>query len=222
MMKGFVDQFDRQFGARLFAMNPDAFPGMTSRPIAKAVPIAKDIALPELSQFATAMKLIMELTTDDLLAIRRASGILPEVVEDAEETEEVPDQEVDEDEAEDALEDVEMEVFPNWEKMKEKGVVISRTKVNNELINMGVIGGFQNSTEQERTQARLNVLLKATNMAKRNFIPAPGENMIDVRPESQITQKDVDRFMRKFKKAMRKEEPRFAKLLDAKVVEEDR
>jgi len=209
MMEGFVDQFDRQFGARLFTMNPDAFPGMTSRPIAKAVPVAKDIALPELSQFATAMKLITELTTDDLLAIRRASGILPEVVKDAEETEEVPDQEVDEDEAEDALEDVEMA----------RAGIINTDMIHEELIKMGI--DPEKSTMMQRSRAGLNIQYQWGELAKRNFIPAPGENMIDVRPESQITQKDVDRFMRKFKKAMRKEEPRFAKLLDAKVVEDE-
>lgn len=78
--EGIVRQADDQLGRWLFAQptNAAAFAGMTARPMLKVEGISKAIALPELAQFATAMKAVMPLGDDDIIAVRRASGILPE------------------------------------------------------------------------------------------------------------------------------------------------
>lgn len=93
MMEGFADQIDAQIGKRLFA-DPQVrakFPGLTRRPRAIITPIEKVIPLNELSQFVQAISPIVPLDDDDIIAIRRKSGFLPETLPETSDTiEEAP------------------------------------------------------------------------------------------------------------------------------------
>lgn len=84
---GLVQQADDQIGRWLFEhpVNAAAFRGMTRRPRLTVSQVAKDISLTELGQFAQAMAAVMPLGDDDLIAIRTASGILPEELPEEEE-----------------------------------------------------------------------------------------------------------------------------------------
>lgn len=81
MAEGFVEQLDRQVGARLFDLprNKAAFAGMSVRPVLKLKNVTKRLSLPELGQFAAIMNAISPLGEDDLMAIRAQSGFLPTV-----------------------------------------------------------------------------------------------------------------------------------------------
>jgi hypothetical protein len=82
MTEGFIRQADAQIIKRLFEYpsNAEAFPGMTKRPVLKVEKAEKIIGLGELSQFIQAFAAIAPLSNDDMLAIRRKSDFLPEVL----------------------------------------------------------------------------------------------------------------------------------------------
>lgn len=112
MVAGFVSQADQQIGKRLFEfdVNKAAFPGMTRRPVLVVDKLRKEIDLTELSSFATAMYSIMPLGTDDIIALRKASEILPETLPveesaDGESIAETPEQ-ITPDEAEKIVDEV--------------------------------------------------------------------------------------------------------------------
>ena len=81
MMAGFASQINDQIGKRLFQWND--FPGMTKRPVLKIDPINK-LALSELAAILGPLKAVMEFGDDDLIAIRKQTGFLPETLPDIE------------------------------------------------------------------------------------------------------------------------------------------
>jgi hypothetical protein len=81
MLEGFMSQADRQVGARLFSypQNRAAFPKMSRRPhLILRRGAEKNVSLAELGQFLMAISAVLPMDEADILAIRRASGILPE------------------------------------------------------------------------------------------------------------------------------------------------
>jgi len=54
----------------------------------------------------------------------------------------------------------------NHEAVRRFGIVISEATLAQELLNMGIEGGIQKATEQEKVQARLNLLFKMTSDAQ--------------------------------------------------------
>lgn len=82
MMSGFAAQIDQQIGKRLLELNRDAFPNITRRPRIVATPIEKTIPLNELSSFIRDTAGFLPLGDDDIIAIRRKSGFLPETLPD--------------------------------------------------------------------------------------------------------------------------------------------
>jgi len=91
MMDGLVAQVDAQLGKRIFTLNEGAFPGMTKRPKLVCTPIEKQVSLSELATFLDAIQW-MELSEDDLKAIRRKSGVLTETIPEKDETEREPEE----------------------------------------------------------------------------------------------------------------------------------
>ena len=87
MMAGFADQIDEHLGRWLFSANE--FPGLERRPKLIISSIDKLIELPELGDFATKIASIMEMTDDDLIAIRKKSGFLPPTLADPDESEDL-------------------------------------------------------------------------------------------------------------------------------------
>lgn len=81
MMKGFLDQLDRQIGKWIFDINKEAFPNMTMRPKLVPTPIEKIIDLGDLTQFVEMLLLTgFPIDNQDLIAIRRKSDFLPEAL----------------------------------------------------------------------------------------------------------------------------------------------
>lgn len=81
MAEGFIQQLDDQVGRRLFKLpqNRAKFPNLTARPrIVLSKRVEKNVPLTELAQFLQAMSSILPMDDEDILAIRRASEILPE------------------------------------------------------------------------------------------------------------------------------------------------
>ena len=111
--EGIVRQADDQLGNWLFLhpVNAAAFPNMTRRPVLRVGQVEKTLQLAELGQFVTAIAAVLPLGDDDLIAIRRASGILPEQLPEVEEMEEVPEDVV-EDVVEDAGDDETVDTTP--------------------------------------------------------------------------------------------------------------
>ena len=91
MMDGLVAQVDAQLGKRIFSLNAGAFPGMTRRPKLVCTPIEKQVSLSDLASFMDSIQW-MNLSEDDIKAIRRKSGILTENVPDKDETNRVPEE----------------------------------------------------------------------------------------------------------------------------------
>lgn len=92
---GLVRQADQQLGRWLFAqpVNAAAFAGMTRRPRLTVSQVEKSVSLTELAQFAQGIATVMPLGDDDYIAIRTASGILPEELPEEEEPAEAPEPE---------------------------------------------------------------------------------------------------------------------------------
>lgn len=84
MMDGFANQVDAQLGRKLYAWNAGAFPELTRRPKIRFTHINKAVALNDMGQFLEKMKTIMPITVDDIVAVRKRSGFLPETYEDSE------------------------------------------------------------------------------------------------------------------------------------------
>jgi hypothetical protein len=78
MMDGFAQQYDAQIGRRLYEWNKSSFPGLTRRPKIKFSHVENNIALNTLGGFLSSMKDILPLGEEDLKAIRKRSGFLPE------------------------------------------------------------------------------------------------------------------------------------------------
>lgn len=97
MLDGFAAQYDQQVGRKLYEWNKAAFPNLTARPKIRFSHIEKSIALGEMGAFLQQMNGIMPLGEDDLKAIRKRSGFLPQNLPEAEET---PETETPEPEAE--------------------------------------------------------------------------------------------------------------------------
>ena len=76
MIKGFIEQTDRQLGPRLFNQYNDF--GLEVRPHLTITTIEKDVALTEMSQFLDTFSMLTELTEGDMEAIRKRSRFLPE------------------------------------------------------------------------------------------------------------------------------------------------
>ena len=85
MMTGLIAQVDAQLGKRLFTLNAGAFPGMTKRPKLVCTPIEKQVSLTDLATFINAIGW-MNLSLDDLKAIRHKSGVLSETVPETDES----------------------------------------------------------------------------------------------------------------------------------------
>lgn len=88
MWEGFAHQIDQQLGKRIFnhPMVAERFPGMTRRPRCIAVPVEKTIPLNLLSQFVSQIAPIVPMDDDDMIAIRRKSGFMPESLPEVTET----------------------------------------------------------------------------------------------------------------------------------------
>lgn len=86
MMDGFAAQYDAQIGKRLWSWNRDQFPGATKRPKIKFSHVENNIGLDTLGSFLSSMNGILPLGEDDMKAIRKRSGFLPENNPDMSET----------------------------------------------------------------------------------------------------------------------------------------
>lgn len=134
MMDGFVSQLDKQFGARLFEWNADRFPGMTERPHLHAPPIKKTLSLSELGGFIKAFGELFPLGEDDILAIRKESGFLPETLPPVEEQpieEPLPEEdlndtgiEAEENEAEETIDEAQDEAGPPEKEMQSRPLTV--------------------------------------------------------------------------------------------------
>ncbi len=62
----------------------------------------------------------------------------------------------------DVLASIQSGLVGNVENFRRFGVVANEASINQELLNMGIIGGTKAASEQEKAQARLNILLKGT------------------------------------------------------------
>lgn len=112
MMDGFASQLDAQIGRRLFKWNN--FPGMTRRPRLTIPHVDKVISLGELASILGPISAVMPLGDDDLIAIRRRTGFLPETLPEITgqpepEPEAEPDDEQQEDEQDEDTEPVDEE-----------------------------------------------------------------------------------------------------------------
>ena len=87
MMAGFADQINEHLGRWLFKANE--FPGLERRPKLIISSIDKLIELEELGDFSSTIASIMELTDEDLIAIRKKSGFLPPTLADTDESEDL-------------------------------------------------------------------------------------------------------------------------------------
>jgi len=61
--------------------------------------------------------------------------------------------------------DLQSAIVGNHETMRKYGVVITQTTLDQELLSMGVQGGIKDATEQEKVQARLNIIMAGTSDA---------------------------------------------------------
>jgi hypothetical protein len=89
MLKGFAAQISEQLGRWLFRVND--FPGLEKRPELRITPVDKLIDLEELGKFLESFTAVSDLTDDDLIAIRRKSGFLPETLAEMDD-DELPDE----------------------------------------------------------------------------------------------------------------------------------
>ena len=77
-LDGFGEQLDAQVGRKLWDWNSGAFPGVTARPKLRFSHLEKDIELGVLGSFINQIAQTVDITTDDVLAIRKRSGFMPE------------------------------------------------------------------------------------------------------------------------------------------------
>ena len=84
MLDGFAKQFNDQVGRRLYNLNKGAFPKMRVYPEFHISHIDKNLALAELNTFMGNVNDWMVLDDEDILAIRKASKVLPVKIPDEE------------------------------------------------------------------------------------------------------------------------------------------
>ena len=60
------------------------------------------------------------------------------------------------------MEALQSAIVGNHETMRQFGVVITQTTLNQQLLTMGIEGGVKAATEQEKVQARLNIIMAGT------------------------------------------------------------
>ncbi len=102
LIEGLVEQFDEQIVHRLLMLNADAFTGMRRRPHIVATKINKEKVLSELIAFAEGYSRLAPLGTQDVINLRKQSGVLDEdlpmdeeiIKPPAQEQEEEPDPEL--------------------------------------------------------------------------------------------------------------------------------
>lgn len=82
MIEGFARQMDAQIGKRLFRWNN--FPGITKRPHLKADTINK-LSLSELASILAPLKSAMNFGPEDIKAIRKQTGFMPETLPEGDE-----------------------------------------------------------------------------------------------------------------------------------------
>lgn len=58
--------------------------------------------------------------------------------------------------------DIQSALVGNHETVRKYGVVLTEATINQELLNMGIIGGYKAATAAEKAQARLNLIMKGT------------------------------------------------------------
>lgn len=78
MLDGFAKQYDDQVGKRLYKWNRDSFPNLTKRPTIKFSHVRNNPAMQELGSFLSAIKDTVSLGADDMKALRKESGWMPE------------------------------------------------------------------------------------------------------------------------------------------------
>lgn len=78
MQDGLAHQYDDQIGKRLYTWNRDRFPGLTARPKITFSHVKNNIAMQELGGFLQSLNGILPLGPDDIKAIRKESGWMPE------------------------------------------------------------------------------------------------------------------------------------------------
>jgi len=88
MMEGFAHQLDEQLGKRLFKWNE--FPGMTKRPTLKIDPVNK-LSLTELAAILAPLKNVLPMGDEDMIAIRKQTGFLPDTLPEEETGAEEPE-----------------------------------------------------------------------------------------------------------------------------------
>lgn len=66
----------------------------------------------------------------------------------------------------DVLRDFQSALVGNTETVRKYGVIITQAQLSQELMNMGVEGGVQAATEQQKVLARMNIILKGTTDAQ--------------------------------------------------------
>ena len=78
MMGGFADQMDTQLGTRLLRWNESTFGAVERRPKLTYVPAPIKVNLGDLGAFMSNLQSWMPLGSDDVIAVRRQSGFLPD------------------------------------------------------------------------------------------------------------------------------------------------
>lgn len=78
MLDGFAKQYDDQVGKRLYKWNREQFPKLTARPKITFSHVKNNLAMNELGSFMNQIKDIVPLGKDDIAALRKESGWLPE------------------------------------------------------------------------------------------------------------------------------------------------
>ena len=66
----------------------------------------------------------------------------------------------------DVMRDLQSAIVGNHETMRKYGVIITQNTLGQELLRMGIEGGMKAATEQEKVQARLNIIMAGTSDAQ--------------------------------------------------------
>ena len=74
----------------------------------------------------------------------------------------------------DVMRDLQSAIVGNHETMRKYGVIITQTTLGQELLRMGVEDGIKGATEQEKVQARLNIIMAGTSDAQGDAIKTAG------------------------------------------------
>jgi len=74
----------------------------------------------------------------------------------------------------DTIRDLQSAIVGNHETMRKYGVIITQSTLSQELLNMGMAGGALKATEQQKAQARLNLIMKGTTDAQGDAVRTAG------------------------------------------------